>query len=83
MPRSSRRHSQEGRFTVSGPFEEDHPAPSVGAGISCAQTFASRHHKVNDELTYYVRDLTGRLFAMVTKRLDGVIVTTPTEGRTA
>jgi len=71
-----KRRTAEGRYVVSGPYEEDHPAPNIGAGMSCAQTFATRHRDVRDELTYYVRDVTGLLFAMVTKREDGVILTT-------
>jgi hypothetical protein len=63
-----------GRFTVTGPFEEDHPVPSVGAGISCAQTFCSRNRKRADVLTYYVRTLTGEAKAMVMLS-DGTIYT--------
>jgi hypothetical protein len=63
-----------GSFTVSGPFEKDHPVPNVGAGISCAQTFCTRHRKEADELTYYVRSLTGDLLAMIELR-DGAIET--------
>lgn len=65
-----------GAFTVSGPFEADHPVPNVGAGISCAQTFASRHRDKEGELTYYVRDLSGlSLLATVTREEDGSITT--------
>ena len=71
-----KRSSPSGRFAVTGPYEAEHAVPSVGAGISCAQTFCTRHRKQAEELTYYVRDLTGLLFAMVTKRTDGVIATT-------
>ena len=78
MPRSRRssnsRNKPDGAFTVSGPYEPDHPVPNVGAGISCAQTFCTRHRKQADELTYYVRSLTGDLLAMVELR-DGVIET--------
>jgi hypothetical protein len=71
MKRSRRSY---GAFTVSGPFEQEHPVPNIGAGISCAQTFASRHRKQASELTYYVRSLTGEAKAMVTLS-DGVIFT--------
>ena len=69
-----KRSKPSGSFTVSGPYEQDHPVPNVGAGISCAQTFCTRHRKRADELTYYVRSLTGDLLAMVELR-DGVIET--------
>ena len=69
-----RRSKPSGSFTVSGPFEQDHPVPNVGAGISCAQTFASRNRKKASYLTYYVRSLTGEALAMVTLS-DGVIYT--------
>lgn len=65
-----------GRFIVSGHGHEDHPAPSVGAGISCAQDFARIDRHVSEERTYYVRDLAGLLFAMVTKDIDGIVHTT-------
>jgi hypothetical protein len=68
------RRKLDGRYTVSGPFEQDHPVPSVGAGVSVAQTFASRNRKKASELTYYVRTLTGDARAMVTLS-DGVIHT--------
>jgi hypothetical protein len=69
-----KRSAPSGAYTVSGPFEKDHPVPNVGAGISCAQTFCTRHRKRADVLTYYVRSLTGDLLAMVTLE-DGVIET--------
>ena len=68
------RRKPSGSFTVSGPFEEGHPVPSVGAGISVAQTFASRHRKDASELTYYVRTIMGDARAMVTLS-HGVIYT--------
>jgi hypothetical protein len=67
-----------GRYTVTGPHEEDHPVPNLGAGLSCAQTFASRHRKLaaGDELTYYIRDLASdEVLARVTKELDGSVTT--------
>jgi len=69
-----KRSKPEGRYTVTGPFEPDHPVPNVGAGISCAQTFCTRHRKQASDLTYYVRSLTGEAKAMVTLS-DGVIFT--------
>lgn len=63
----TRRRKAEGRFTVSGPDEDGHATPSVGAGISCAQTFAARHMNDEGEWTYYVRDLLGAAYARVTK----------------
>lgn len=71
-----KRKRAEGRYTVSGYGHEDHPAPNVGAGISCAQDFARVDRNVSEERTYYVRDLGGILYAMVTKREDGVVLTT-------
>jgi hypothetical protein len=68
------KHKPSGAFTVTGPYEKDHPVPNVGAGISCAQTFCSRNRKRADDLTYYVRSLTGEALAMVTLS-DGVIFT--------
>lgn len=77
MASSSRaRSTGRERFVVTGPGEEDHPVPSVGAGLSCAQTFATRQRKRPDEVTFYVRDALGILCAMITKREDGVIATT-------
>jgi hypothetical protein len=69
------RRRAEGRFTVSGPLEDDHAAPTFGAGVSCAQTLANRRRHDEGEFTYYVRGLLGELFAQVTKRADGVITT--------
>ena len=70
-----KRSKPEGKYTVTGPFEQDHPVPNVGAGISCAQTFCTRHRKQAESLTYYVRSLTGDLLAMVTLNEEGVIET--------
>ena len=70
----ARKRKPEGAYTVTGPFEQDHPVPNVGAGISCAQTFCTRHRKQSGELTYYVRSLTGERRAMVTLS-HGVIYT--------
>lgn len=64
-----------GRYTVTGPHEEDHPVPSVGAGISVAQTLATRQRARDDVLSYYVRDFDGTTLAMVTKEEDGSITT--------
>jgi hypothetical protein len=64
-----------GAYTVSGPLEDDHAAPNVGAGVSCAQTFANRRRHDEGEFTYYVRGLLGESFAQVTKHVDGVITT--------
>lgn len=66
----------EGRFTISGHGHEDKAAPSVGAGISGAQDFARIDRHVREERTYYVRDLGGVLYAMVTKDEAGVVHTT-------
>lgn len=70
-----RRKTTEGSYTVTGPYENDHPVVSVGAGMSCGLTFASRHRSVDGELTYYVRDIAGSPYARITKREDGVITT--------
>ena len=67
--------SAPARFTVSGPFEPDKPVPSVGAGCSCAQTFATRHRKEPGEVSYYVRDELGNGRAIVTKTAGGAIET--------
>lgn len=77
MPRKSG-SKMEGRFTVSGPYEDERSASSVGAGISLAQTLATRHRKITEELTYYVRELGGALRATVTKTADGVVLTRST-----
>lgn len=79
---SAKRRRPVGSFTVTGPFEADHPVPNVGAGISCAQTFATRNRSKADEITYYVRDVRGDAHARITLQ-DGVILTTThqTEGR--
>ena len=72
------RRKQEGRYTVTGPHEEDHAVPTIGAGISCAQSFASKHRRAEGEITYYVRDLVGGvLYATITKGADGSITTWP------
>jgi hypothetical protein len=70
------RKRAEGRYTVSGPLEDDHAVPNVGAGVSCAQTFANHRRHDEGEFTYYVRGLLGECFAWVTKRKNGVIDTT-------
>jgi hypothetical protein len=70
-----KRSKPNGVFTVSGPYEQDHPVPNVGAGISVAQTFASKHRKDAETLTYRVTHLDGTLLAVV-KLLDGVVYTT-------
>jgi hypothetical protein len=62
-----RRGSAEGRFTISGPGLEERAAPSLGAAISGAQTFAMRHVYDEGEITFYVRDLLGSTRARVTK----------------
>lgn len=61
-----------GKYTVSGPGE-DGSAASLGAAISLACTFATRHRKEMGELTYYVRDVAGQGFGGVTKHPDGII----------
>ena len=72
----ARPKTAEGRFTVSGPGHDDKAAPSVGAGISGAQDFARLDRHIQEERTYYVRDLGGVLYAMVTKDEGGVVHTT-------
>lgn len=72
MKRSKR---PSGVFTVSGPYEQPHAVPNVGAGISVAQSFASKHRKRAASLVYRVTHLDGTLLAVV-KLLDGVIYTT-------
>jgi hypothetical protein len=62
-------------FMVSGPLEEDHPVPNVGAGISCAQTFANHRRREAGEFSYYVRDELGAGRAIVTKTAGGMIET--------
>ena len=72
------RRKAEGRYTVTGPFVEDYPVPTVGAGISAAQNFATRHRRAEGELNYYVRDVVGRtLYCTITKQEDGTITTWP------
>jgi hypothetical protein len=67
----SGRRKPDGRYTVSGPLEEDKPVPNVGAGISVAQMFACRRLELDgEEFSYYVRDLLGTAHARVTKRGD-------------
>lgn len=70
-----RRSAPSGRYMVTGPHEADHPVPSVGAGISVAQTLASRQKAREGVLSYYVRDFDGTTLAMVTKEEDGTITT--------
>jgi hypothetical protein len=70
-----KRSKPSGVFTVSGPFEQPYPVPNVGAGISLAQNFASKHRTQAETLTYRVTHLDGTLLAVV-KLLDGVIYTT-------
>lgn len=69
-----KRSRLSGIYTVTGPYEEPHPVPSVGAGISVAQSFASKHRKLGDA-TWYVRKIDNTLLALVTLQ-DGVIHTT-------
>ena len=77
MQRSKRSNgSQRERFVVTGPDKEDHPVPSVGAGLSVALDFAREDRKLPEERSYYVRDPLGILCAMVTKGSDGVHRTT-------
>lgn len=73
----SRKRSPEGKFTVSGPLVDEHPVPTLGAGMSAAETFANRHRFEEEESTYYVRDLVGTAHARVTKEAGsrGVITT--------
>jgi hypothetical protein len=73
----ARKRSAEGKFTISGPLEDDHPAPSLGAAMSGALTFANRHRREEGEFTYYVRDLVGTAYARATKHENGVISLTP------
>ena len=75
-----KRSKPSGSYTVTGPYEDDHPVPNIGAGVSCAQTFASRHRKHGDPLTYYVRSLTGEAKAMVVLS-DGTIYTAQMESK--
>lgn len=63
------------RFTVSGPGEQDHGAPSLGAGISVAQTFACRHRRDVGDVSFYVREAGDVARAVVTKTEAGPIVT--------
>lgn len=73
----ARKRSPEGKFTISGPLEEDHPAPTIGAAMSGALTLANRRRRDDGEFTYYVRDLAGRAYARATKHENGVISLTP------
>lgn len=67
-----------GAYTVTGPYEKDHAVPTVGAGISVAQTLASRYRRSEGVLTWYVRDLLrNTTYATVTKTEGGVIETWP------
>lgn len=70
-----RRSAPSGRYTVTGPHEDEKAVPSVGAGISLAQTFASRQRAREGVLSYYVRDFDGATLARVTKEEDGTITT--------
>lgn len=65
-----RNNTMQGRYSVTGP-EGEFSAPSVGAGISLAQTLASRR---GEEHSYYVRDFGGEIAARI-DREDGVILT--------
>lgn len=73
-----KRSVPSGKYTITGPFEPDHPAPTVGAGIVGAQTFCTRHRRKAEDLTYYVRTLTGEVVAKVWTE-NGVTLTL--EGR--
>lgn len=73
-----RRRKQEGSYIVTGPQEPEKRYLSVGAGISCAQTYATRRRKEAGSFTYYVRDVLGTTtYATVTKEEDGTINTWP------
>ena len=77
-PKQKTRSKQSGAFTVSGPPGIDGRAPSLGAAISLAQTYAtliSKSELRKEEPTIYVRDALGQNVALVVVTADGMIHT--------
>lgn len=73
-----RRRKTAGAYIVTGPHEKEKQAPTIGAGLSIAQTYANRRRKEQGSFTYYVRDALGvTTYATVTKEEDGTIQTRP------
>lgn len=79
MPPSRKSNSSRkglgGRFTVTGPFEEEQSVPNVGAGLSLAQNLATKHRNDAATLTYYVRAFDGTMLAKIEKTEAGEILT--------
>ena len=73
-----RRSETTGAYIVTGPQEQEKHTPTLGAGLSVAQTYANRRRKEAGSFTYYVRDALGTTtYATVTKNEDGTITTQP------